>query len=179
MLQSKSTSKLLAFCLPAHPSYSQPVPSPDRLKAMAHTPASQAAGERGPLQHDHIVQAVAASNDQGQTLDFSHKNITEIQDDATHELATIGRDDDDDEGCVTRLVMATCSPVNSEMMLSRRLLQNRTGIQLSNDTTAIVRLNYSPTLSKSSFEWIHHLSRCRTLCILGARRIGWLMSLLS
>jgi len=59
----------------------------------------------GPLDHVCISQALLASVDDGQTLDFSHKSICEINDEAIQELASIGRGDDDDEGCVTRCVL--------------------------------------------------------------------------
>ncbi|KAG8979387.1 RAM signaling network component [Tulasnella sp. 425] len=66
--------------------------------------ASPGGAEKGPLSHKHISEALRVSTDGGQTLDFSHKFITDVKDDATHELAKIGREDDDDEGCVTRRV---------------------------------------------------------------------------
>ncbi|KAG9048760.1 RAM signaling network component [Tulasnella sp. UAMH 9824] len=75
-----------------------------RYSKMAHPPASPGGTERGPLNHNHINEALLASSDGGQTLDFSHKHITDVKDDATRELARIGKEDDDDEGCVTRLV---------------------------------------------------------------------------
>lgn len=55
-----------------------------------------------PLNSTLIAQALAASIDAGQTLDFSHFNINAINDEAAQELATIGKAEDDDEGSVTR-----------------------------------------------------------------------------
>lgn len=58
--------------------------------------------EPAPLNLDQIADALEASNDQGQTLDFSHKVINEITDEGAHELAMIGRADGEDEGWVNR-----------------------------------------------------------------------------
>ncbi|KAG8903222.1 RAM signaling network component [Tulasnella sp. 403] len=78
---------------------------PHERSPMANPPAPPPNGESGPLSHTHIAQAMLVSTDGGQTLDFSHKNITEVKDEASHELAKIGREDDDDEGCVTRIAL--------------------------------------------------------------------------
>jgi hypothetical protein len=63
---------------------------------------STAAYSSGSLNHGHISQALLTSTDDGQTLDFSHISIDEINDDAVQELAAIGRGDEDDEGSVAR-----------------------------------------------------------------------------
>lgn len=81
---------------------------------MVHLPASPGGAEKGPLSHKHISEAFRISTDGGQTLDFSHKFITEVKDDATHELAKIGREDDDDEGCVTRRVASLYSKASAQ-----------------------------------------------------------------
>lgn len=57
-----------------------------------------------PLNHARIAQALVASTDGGQTLDFSHFKVTQLTDEAAQELAKIGRAEDEDEGAVTRCV---------------------------------------------------------------------------
>jgi hypothetical protein len=57
-----------------------------------------------PLNSSLIASAVSSSADAGKTLDFSLKNIGEVSEEATEELARIGRDDLDDEGIVMRPV---------------------------------------------------------------------------
>lgn len=74
---------------------------------MANPTPSPGTAEPAPLSSDQIADALEASTDQGQTLDFSHKVITEITDEASHELAMIGRADGEDEGWVNRCVVAS------------------------------------------------------------------------
>ncbi|KAG8967169.1 RAM signaling network component [Tulasnella sp. 419] len=70
------------------------------------SPAAQASGSSGTfLNHSHISQALLASTDDGRTLDFSNKSLNEVRDDAAEELASIGKEEGDDEGCVTRLAL--------------------------------------------------------------------------
>ncbi|KAG8864613.1 RAM signaling network component [Tulasnella sp. 330] len=63
--------------------------------------SQQHSQESIPLNHARIAQALVASADGGQTLDFSHFKVTQLTDDAAHELAKIGRAEDEDEGAVT------------------------------------------------------------------------------
>ncbi|CAE6414411.1 unnamed protein product [Rhizoctonia solani] len=59
-----------------------------------------------PLDSALITAAVASSADAGKTLDFSLKNIGDVSEEASEELARIGRDDLDAEGIVTRLALS-------------------------------------------------------------------------
>lgn len=48
------------------------------------------------LSREHITEAFAKSPDHGATLDLAHKNITDVGEDGAEELATVGREDDDE-----------------------------------------------------------------------------------
>lgn len=54
------------------------------------------------LTHADISKALLDSTDDGQTLDFSHKNLTDVGETGAEELATIGVDELDDECIVSR-----------------------------------------------------------------------------
>lgn len=73
---------------------------------MANPPQQSQSDEQLPLNHALIAQALMSSTDGGQTLDFSHFKIAQITDEAAQELAKIGREEDDDEGAVTRCVVS-------------------------------------------------------------------------
>ncbi|KZT44081.1 hypothetical protein SISSUDRAFT_1039351 [Sistotremastrum suecicum HHB10207 ss-3] len=55
------------------------------------------------LAHSHVSQALLTSPDGGQTLDFSHKNLTEIPENSVKELLAAGRNDADDSNAVLRI----------------------------------------------------------------------------
>ncbi|KAF8758982.1 RAM signaling pathway protein [Rhizoctonia solani] len=67
---------------------------------------SRARSASTPLDSVLIAAAIASSADAGKTLDFSLKNIGDVSEEATEELARIGRDDLDAEGIVTRLALS-------------------------------------------------------------------------
>lgn len=46
------------------------------------------------------------SPDEGSTLDFSHKNLGDVGENGAEQLATMGRDDLDDECTILRFVFA-------------------------------------------------------------------------
>jgi hypothetical protein len=54
------------------------------------------------LSPDLIAEALAQSADQGATLVFLKKNLTDISEEAAEELATLGRETPDDESSVER-----------------------------------------------------------------------------
>jgi len=56
------------------------------------------------LNHDHITEALAKSDDDGATLDFSHKSLTDVGEEGAEGLATLGREDVEDESSILRLV---------------------------------------------------------------------------
>ncbi|KAJ7090310.1 RAM signaling pathway protein-domain-containing protein [Mycena belliarum] len=57
------------------------------------------------LSSDHIADALAQSTDQGATLIFLKKNLTDIGEEAAEELATLGREAPDDESPVERIAL--------------------------------------------------------------------------
>lgn len=69
---------------------------------MANLSQQSPSEEVSPLNHTRIAQALISSTDGGQTLDFSHFKVAQITDEAAQELAKIGKEEDDDEGSVTR-----------------------------------------------------------------------------
>lgn len=55
------------------------------------------------LNHVHISEALLKSEDNGATLDFSHKGLTDVGEYGAEQLATIGREDlMEDESSVLR-----------------------------------------------------------------------------
>ncbi|KAI0006106.1 RAM signaling pathway protein-domain-containing protein [Russula compacta] len=60
------------------------------------------------LNHVHISQALLKSEDNGATLDFSHKGLTDVGEYGAEQLATIGREDlMEDESSVLRITLAS------------------------------------------------------------------------
>ncbi|KAJ7581381.1 RAM signaling pathway protein-domain-containing protein [Mycena floridula] len=73
---------------------------------------SAAWNKRGPvhstsLTHVHISEALLASQDDGATLIFMKKNLTDIGVDAAEELAMIGRKSPEDESSVARIALGS------------------------------------------------------------------------
>ena len=66
---------------------------------------------RGPisttsLNHVHISEALLRSDDNGTTLDFSHKGLTDVGEYGAEQLATIRREDSvEDESSVLRCAL--------------------------------------------------------------------------
>jgi hypothetical protein len=63
------------------------------------------------LNHEHIYEALLRSEDNGETLDFSHKGLTDVGEYGAEQLATIGREDSmEDESSVLRcaLLLPAC-----------------------------------------------------------------------
>lgn len=55
------------------------------------------------LNQEHITDALAKSEDNGATLDFSHRNLTDVGEYGAEELTAIGREDHvEDESSVAR-----------------------------------------------------------------------------
>lgn len=129
-----------------------------RFTKMAHPPASPGGTERGPLSHNHINEALLASSDGGQTLDFSHKHITDIKDDATRELARIGKEDDDDEGCVTRLVASLRSTASIGGLNNLPSLQDRFSLQRSNVVTHVFHSDITTEIPQLEIQLLCYLS---------------------
>ncbi|KAH9005232.1 RAM signaling pathway protein-domain-containing protein [Lactarius hatsudake] len=60
------------------------------------------------LNHSHISEVLLKSEDNGATLDFSHRGLTDIDEDGATQLAAIGREDPmGDEGSVLRVTLAS------------------------------------------------------------------------
>ncbi|KAI9446381.1 RAM signaling pathway protein-domain-containing protein [Lactarius indigo] len=60
------------------------------------------------LNHSHISEALLKSEDNGATLDFSHRGLTDIDEGGATQLAAIGREDPmEDEGSVLRVTLAS------------------------------------------------------------------------
>ncbi|KAH9180629.1 RAM signaling pathway protein-domain-containing protein [Lactarius sanguifluus] len=60
------------------------------------------------LNHSHISEVLLKSEDNGATLDFSHRGLTDIDEDSATQLAAIGREDPmGDEGSVLRVTLAS------------------------------------------------------------------------
>ncbi|KAI0273711.1 RAM signaling pathway protein-domain-containing protein [Gloeopeniophorella convolvens] len=60
------------------------------------------------LSHAHISEALLKSEDNGETLDFSHKGLTDVGESGAEQLATIGREDlMEDESSVLRITVAS------------------------------------------------------------------------
>lgn len=58
------------------------------------------------LNHEHISEALFKSEDNGETLDFSHMRLTDVGEDGAEQLATIGREDSmEDESSVLRCAL--------------------------------------------------------------------------
>lgn len=66
------------------------------------------------LGHEHITDALLRSPDNGATLDLAKKNLTDVGEFGAEELATIGREDLDDESSVLRYagIVRTTIPLN-------------------------------------------------------------------
>lgn len=47
------------------------------------------------LSHEHILDALSKSLDNGDTLDFAHKGLTDVGEAGAEEIATLGQDGDD------------------------------------------------------------------------------------
>ncbi|KAI0341774.1 hypothetical protein BDW22DRAFT_1420865 [Trametopsis cervina] len=59
------------------------------------------------LGREHITEAFKKSPDGGETLDLTHKNLTDVGEDGAEELASVGRTDDMvDESTVVRIALA-------------------------------------------------------------------------
>jgi hypothetical protein len=72
------------------------------------------------LNHIHISEALLKSEDNGATLDFSHKGLTDVGEYGAEQLATIGREDSmEDESSVLRcaLSLPACHQHNSFLQL--------------------------------------------------------------
>jgi len=54
------------------------------------------------LTHEHISQAVLSSSDGGKTLDFSHKNLSDVGEVGAEELASIGTDESEERHMILR-----------------------------------------------------------------------------
>ncbi|KAI0256779.1 RAM signaling pathway protein-domain-containing protein [Lactifluus subvellereus] len=60
------------------------------------------------LSHIHISEALLKSEDNGATLDFSHKGLSDVGEYGAEQLATIGREDSmEDESSVLRVTLAS------------------------------------------------------------------------
>jgi hypothetical protein len=58
------------------------------------------------LNHEHISEALHRTDDNGATLDFSHKGLTDVGEYGAEQLATIGREDPmEDESSVLRCAL--------------------------------------------------------------------------
>jgi hypothetical protein len=58
------------------------------------------------LNHEHIYEALLRTDDNGATLDFSHKGLTDVGVYGAEQLATIGREDPmEDESSVLRCAL--------------------------------------------------------------------------
>lgn len=60
------------------------------------------------LNHSHISEALLKSEDNGATLDFSHRGLTDVDDYSATQLAAVGREDPmEDESSVLRVTLAS------------------------------------------------------------------------
>ena len=69
-----------------------------------HGPSSPTSSSS--LSHVHISEALLKSEDNGETLDFSHMRLTDVGEYGAEQLATIGREDSmEDESSVLRCAL--------------------------------------------------------------------------
>ncbi|KAF8522222.1 RAM signaling pathway protein-domain-containing protein [Hysterangium stoloniferum] len=108
--------------------YNGRLPSPHLL----HNEKDRDYGPIGPsisLTHADIAQAMLKSPDEGNTLNFSHKNLCEVGEIGAEELATIGIDDIKDECTVLRLALGynrlTALPMAFALLTRLRYLNLR------------------------------------------------------
>ncbi|KZT68161.1 hypothetical protein DAEQUDRAFT_728197 [Daedalea quercina L-15889] len=57
------------------------------------------------LSHEHILEALSKSTDNGSTLDFAHKGLTDVGEAGAEEIATVGQEADD-SSTVVRIALA-------------------------------------------------------------------------
>lgn len=80
----------------------------DRGVGRTSFPSSRRSGALSPspsasLTDHHIAEALANSPDNGATLDFTHKSLTDVGEDGAERLATAGRSEvSTDETAITR-----------------------------------------------------------------------------
>lgn len=89
-----------------------PPTSPFPSTTQSHASAS--------LTDQHLVDALANSPDNGATLDFTHKNLTDVGEDGAERLATAARTDfPTDEILITRsaLLLPPLRPLNHPLEL--------------------------------------------------------------
>lgn len=109
------------------------------------------------LSHVHISDALLRSPDNGATLVFMKKNLTDIGQEAAEELAKLGRESPDDEGCVERYAQSTL-----KLYPDIDVLQNCAGIQSSRHSSNGVRAPVAFALPQPQEQQLFCLPRCRT-----------------
>ncbi|KAG8217265.1 hypothetical protein J3R82DRAFT_5358 [Butyriboletus roseoflavus] len=100
---------------PAQPrSLSSPMSSSDADRVVGHTspfPSSGRSGALSPspsasLTDQHLAEALANSPDNGATLDFTHKSLTDVGEDGAERLATVGRSEfSTEQVSITRIAL--------------------------------------------------------------------------
>ena len=102
------------------------------------------------LNHVRISEALLKSEDNGATLDFSHKGLTDVGEYGAEELATIGREDSmEDESSVLRcaLPLSACHNI-SQISLPFSDCQDYFSLQPPRDPTHGICTTISPSLSQ-------------------------------
>jgi len=79
------------------------------------------------LNHSHISEALMKSEDNGATLDFSHRGLTDVDEYSVTQLAAIGREDPmEDEGSVLRCACPSPAYLHKHGLFNRvTLASNR------------------------------------------------------
>ncbi|KAF9234028.1 RAM signaling pathway protein-domain-containing protein [Melanogaster broomeanus] len=78
-----------------------PFPSSSRSGILSPLPSAS-------LTQEHVTEALANSPDNGATLDFTHKGLTDVGEDGAEHLATVGKSEshaDSEESSVTRIAL--------------------------------------------------------------------------
>ncbi len=72
------------------------------------------------LNHTHISEALLKSEDNGATLDFSHRGLTDVDEYSAAQLAVIGREDSmEDESPVLRCACSSPASILANMVVSQ------------------------------------------------------------
>lgn len=86
-----------------------PFPSSGRSGALSPSPSAS-------LTDQHLAEALASSPDNGATLDFTHKSLTDVGEDGAERLATAGRSEfSAEQVSITRSVLFTTTPLWREL----------------------------------------------------------------
>ena len=95
------------------------------------------------LNHSHISEAVSKSEDNGATLDFSHRGLTDVDEYSAAELAAVGNEDSiEDEGSVLRCACPLPAYIHKHGLFDRVTLASNRLATLPVTFTLLSRLRY-------------------------------------